>query len=460
MTDDGFLDLFDKPEPEPESKVLTVTQLTRRVRNLLELKIGGVTIEGEISNLRRQNSGHVYFTLKDAGAQVSCVLFRSDAARVRIELEDGIEIQLKGEISVYEPRGQYQIIGRTVQAVGQGALQVKFDALKRKLDAEGLFDPESKRPIPRFPRTVCLVTSPTGAAVRDMLNILARRAPWVRILIYPVRVQGDVAAREIARAIGRLGEAETIGLPQIDTVAVTRGGGSLEDLWPFNEEIVARAIHACPIPIVSAVGHEIDFTISDFAADLRAPTPSAAAELIVPDAAELAGRLASLHTALDTHVERTLHYWETVLDHTSRSALTREPLRVLDELEQDLDHLESQLESRAETQLRSCERRLVEVRHTLQLQHPGSKLERQWQNLLLAGEKLGAVFQRSFAAQEARLDHAATAFKALGPESIFARGFSATTDRAGNLITSQEEAPSGTRLTTHVQEGVIESTVD
>ncbi|MFT5105427.1 MAG: exodeoxyribonuclease VII large subunit, partial [Pseudoalteromonas tetraodonis] len=439
--DDGFLDLFEKPAPEPEKKVLSVTQLTRKIRNLLELKIGDVIIEGEISNLRRQNSGHVYFTLKDAGAQVSCVLFRNDAARVSIELTDGIEIQLKGEISVYEPRGQYQIIGRSVQAVGQGALQVKFDALKQKLHAEGLFDQESKLPIPKFPRTLCLVTSPTGAAVRDMLNILKRRAPWVRILIYPVRVQGDAAAGEIARALNHLSKPQKNGLPAIDTIVVTRGGGSLEDLWPFNEEVVARAIHACPTPIVSAVGHEIDFTISDFTADLRAPTPSAAAELIVPDTGELQARLGNLSTSLNTNVERTLQHWETVLDHTSRSALTREPLRVLDEFEQDLDHLEQILLGRIETKLQFYERQLREVEHTMQLRHPGGKLERQAQDLLLIGEKFSSAFKRQFAAQEARLDQTTAAFKALGPESIFARGFTATTNAEGNLITSKKEAP-------------------
>ena len=462
MAEGDFLDLFDRPGPErkPEAKVLTVTQLTRKIRNLLELKIGKVSIEGEISNLRRQNSGHIYFTLKDAGAQIPCVLFRSDAQRVRIELRDGIEIQLRGEISVYEPRGQYQIIGRSVQAVGQGALQVKFDALKQKLDAEGLFDQDAKKPVPKYPRTVCLVTSPTGAAVRDMLNILARRAPWVRVLVYPVRVQGDTAAGEIARALHRLRDPAAIGLPPIDTLVVSRGGGSLEDLWPFNEEVVARAIHACPIPVVSAVGHEIDFTISDFTADLRAPTPSAAAELIVPDSAELGGRLDSLSAALNTHVERNLQYWETVLDHTSRSALTREPLRVLDELEQDLDHLEAQLSNAAEAELRSYERELREVDHALQLRHPGNKLERQWQDLALCGEKLASAFQRQFALQETRLEQAATALKALGPESIFARGFSATTDSDGNLISNSDDAPKGTRLTTHVQKGVIKSTVD
>ena len=462
MSDGDFFDLFDKPEPQrkPEVKVLTVTQLTRKIRNLLELKIGKVTLEGEISNLRKQNSGHVYFTLKDAGAQVSCVLFRSDAQRARIELEDGIEIQLKGEISVYEPRGQYQIIVRSVQAVGQGALQIQFDALKQKLKAEGLFDHERKHPIPKFPRTICLITSPTGAAVRDMLNILGRRAPWVRVLVYPVRVQGEAAAGEIAVAIDRLRDPRSIGLPEIDTIVVTRGGGSLEDLWPFNEEIVARAIHACPIPTVSAVGHEIDFTISDFTADLRAPTPSAAAELIVPDSTELQAKLDGIGSNLRSQLDRSLQHWETVLEHLSRSALAREPLRLLGEFEQDLDHLEVQLRSGAEGQLSDFERQLREAEHALQLQHPGSKLERQSQELIFIGEKLSTGIQRQFAAHEARLDHAATAFKALGPESIFARGFSVTTDQDGKLITSPEEAPAGTRLKTRVEKGTIESTVD
>ncbi len=337
---------------------------------------------------------------------------------------------------------------------------MKFDALKQKLHGEGLFDPESKLPIPKFPRTICLVTSPTGAAVRDMLNILARRAPWVRVLIWPVRVQGDSAAGEIASAVEQLSDPAAIGLPQVDTLVVTRGGGSLEDLWPFNEEIVARAIHACPIPTVSAVGHEIDFTISDFTADLRAPTPSAAAELIVPDGADLSARVEGLSKSLDWHTENTLRHWETILDHTARSALTREPLRVLDEFEQDLDHLEAELVSRAEAQLKGYERELREADHALQLCHPGGKLERQWQAIALVGEKFEAAFRRQFAAQEARLDHTATAFRALGPESIFARGFSATTDAEGKLVTSPEEAPSGTSLTTYVQKGTIESTVD
>jgi len=464
MSTGDLFDFFEKPKPEKprersreQPRVFTVTQLTRKIRNVLELRVGDVTIEGEVSNLRRQSSGHVYFTLKDAGAQISCVLFRSDAARVRIDLKDGIEIQLKGTISVYEPRGNYQIIGRTVQAVGQGALQVKFDELKQKLDAEGLFDSAHKCEIPKFPRTICIVTSPTGAAVRDMLNVLSRRAPWVRILIYPVRVQGDAASREIAAAVQRLSVATA---PAIDTIILSRGGGSLEDLWPFNEECVARAIYDCPIPIVSAVGHEIDFTISDFTADMRAPTPSAAAELIAPDTAELLDKLETLGSKMRTRVDRTLHHWETVLDHTARSALTREPLRLLGELEQDLDYFEQSLDSRINTQFRQFERGLREAKHTLELHHPGSKLEHQAQSLELLSAKLDSSFQLQFAAQEARLDHAATAFKALGPESVFSRGFTATTDKQGNLITRTEDVEKGAQITTHFAEGSVESTVN
>ncbi|MEY4484970.1 MAG: hypothetical protein RL693_2422, partial [Verrucomicrobiota bacterium] len=237
---------------EPQN-ILSVSQLTRKIRSLLEGQIGEVWVEGEISNHRLQSSGHQYFTLKDEGAQLSCVLFRNASARMA-PLRDGQQVQVFGELTVYEQRGNYQIIVRAVQPKGLGSLQARFEALKQKLHAEGLFDPEWKKPIPRFPRTVALVTSPTGAAIRDMINILTRRAPWLRVLVFPVRVQGQGAEKEIARAIELLNQAEDIGLPVPDTIVVGRGGGSLEDLWNFNEEIVARAIFASEIPIISAVG--------------------------------------------------------------------------------------------------------------------------------------------------------------------------------------------------------------
>ena len=284
-----------------ETTVLSVWELTRSIRSLLESEVGTVWVEGEISNYRRQSSGHQYFTLKDERSQLPCVLFRgSNNLLTGPALADGLHVQARGEVTVYELRGQYQMIVQAVQPRGVGALQARFEALKRRLDAEGLFDAARKKPLPGFPVAVGIVTSPTGAALQDMLNILKRRAPWLRVVVHPVRVQGAGASLEIAEAIREFnlwaegaGGPTHAGRPVVDLIVVARGGGSIEDLWEFNEEIVARAIAASGLPVVSAVGHEIDFTIADFAADLRAPTPSAAAELIAPDTAELLRQLAA-----------------------------------------------------------------------------------------------------------------------------------------------------------------------
>src|SRR6266404_771846 len=259
------------------SKVLSVSELTRSIRGTLETKFGAVWVQGEVSNYKLHPSGHQYFTLRDARAQIACVIFRNTMAPLRQPLVDGAQVQLYGNVSVFEVRGQYQLSVQILQPRGLGLLQAKFEALKRKLEAEGLFAAEHKRALPRFPRRIGIVTSPSGAAIRDILNVLKRRAPWLQILINPVRVQGTGAAQEIAVAIRELATPNETWKP-LDLIVIARGGGSMEDLWEFNEEIVARAMAAAEIPIVSAVGHEIDFTISDFVADLRAPTPSRSEE--------------------------------------------------------------------------------------------------------------------------------------------------------------------------------------
>src|SRR5437660_5867168 len=264
------------------TKVLTVAELTRAIRGTLETKFGAVWVQGEISNYKQHSSGHQYFTLKDSRAQIACVIFRNAPLSIRQPLADGAQVQVYGNVSVFEARGQYQLSVEIVQPRGLGLLQAKFEALKRKLEAEGLFDPARKRALPKFPKRIGIVTSPSGAAIRDMLNVLRRRAPTLSILINPVRVQGSGAAQEIAVAIRELATPNENFAP-VDLIVVTRGGGSIEDLWEFNEEIVARTIADVTVTIVTAIGHEIDFTIADFVADLRAPTPSAAAELIVPD---------------------------------------------------------------------------------------------------------------------------------------------------------------------------------
>src|ERR1043166_5953305 len=272
------------------AKVFTVSELTRTIRGALETRFAAVWVRGEISNYKQHPGGHQYFTLKDQRAQISCVIWRDTMLPLREPLADGQQVQVYGTVTVFDARGQYQLNVQILQPRGVGLLQAKFETLKRKLEAEGLFSPERKRPMPRFPRRIGIVTSPGGAAIRDMLNVLRRRAPWLQILISPVRVQGTGAAAEIAVAIRELATANENWAP-VDLIVVARGGGSMEDLWEFNEEIVARTIVDVGVPIVSAIGHEIDFTIADFVADLRAPTPSAAAELIVPDIVDLRRRI-------------------------------------------------------------------------------------------------------------------------------------------------------------------------
>jgi exodeoxyribonuclease VII large subunit len=305
------------------SKVLTVGELTRAIRGTLETKFGAVWVQGEISNYKLHPSGHQYFTLKDQRAQISCVIFRNTLPPARQPLGDGAQVQVYGNVSVFEARGQYQLSVQILQPRGLGLLQAKFEALKRKLDAEGLFDSARKRPLPKFPKRIGIITSPSGAAIRDMLNVLQRRAPGLQVLVSPVRVQGVGAASEIAVALRELTRPNDSWEP-LDLVVVTRGGGSIEDLWEFNEEIVARAIFDSPIPVVSAVGHEIDFTISDFVADLRAPTPSAAAELIAVDVNEVLRRIDELSTCLDRNLRNFITQSRTRLRFLSEKSLARD----------------------------------------------------------------------------------------------------------------------------------------
>src|SRR6266404_1961989 len=309
-------DLFPR-----SSKIFTVAELTRSIRGALETKFGAVWVQGEISNYKLHPSGHQYFTLKDQRAQIACVIFRNTMPPFRQPLVDGAQVQVYGNVSVFEARGQYQLSVQILQPRGLGLLQAKFDALKRKLDAEGLFDAARKRALPRFPRRIGIVTSPSGAAIRDLLNVLRRRAPWLQILINPVRVQGTGAAAEIAVAIRELATAHENWLP-VDLIVVARGGGSIEDLWEFNEEIVARTIVDVGVPIVSAIGHEIDFTIADFVADLRAPTPCAAAELIVPDIVDLRRHLDASARGIGRELLNRMRDAQQRLDH-ARETLRR-----------------------------------------------------------------------------------------------------------------------------------------
>lgn len=439
-------------------QVLTVSQLTREIREVLEGRIGTVWVEGEISNHRLQTSGHQYFTLKDEGSQISCVLFRGAASRVSARLGDGVQVQVLGEISVYEPRGQYQMIVRQVQAKGQGGLQARFEALKRKLHAEGLFDEERKLEIPRFPEVVALVTSPTGAAIRDMLNILTRRAPWLRILVFPVRVQGSGAENEIVRALQVLDRAAEFGLPVPDTIVVGRGGGSLEDLWCFNEEVLARAIAATRTPVISAVGHEIDFTIADFVADMRAPTPSAAAELLAPDAAELRRSLDGAARTLQTRTLTLLDHHQRVLDLTAKGALMREPQRLLLEAEQSIDDSESRLRDTLREHLRGLHDDLMVKQQTLAARHPRVQLAESGHRVETTAQMLRQAMLRRLEHVCERVQSREDVMKHLGPDSVLSRGFSYTTTSDGRVLTDAADVDAGDVLITRLAKGTIHST--
>ena len=317
---------------------LSVTQLTREIKALLEGSFPRLWVEGELSNVKRHSSGHVYFTLKDEGAQIGGAMWRSRAGTLAFQPADGMKVLVEGDIQVYEPSGRYQIIAQQMQPAGIGSLQMAFEQLKKRLHAEGLFEERFKKPLPRYPQTIGVITSPTGAALRDIISVLRRRMPSVDIVVVPVRVQGETAAAEIARAIELCHQ-----LPELDVLIVGRGGGSLEDLWPFNEEVVARAIFKATLPIISAVGHETDFSIADFVADYRAPTPSAAAEIAVRDRREVLGELNYFREKLPAVFTRRISRQRERLESIRKGYAFRKPQDAVYQRMQRLDELHRQM---------------------------------------------------------------------------------------------------------------------
>jgi exodeoxyribonuclease VII large subunit len=444
---------------EKVPSAMSVTQLVRRMKNLLEIQMGQVWVEGEVSNLRRQASGHWYFSLKDEGAQISCVMFGARRREGAQAMDDGARVRVLAEASVYEARGQLQIIVTRVEAAGVGDLQRRFEELKRKLQAEGLFDAERKRAIPAYPRVIGLVTSGSGAALQDILNVLGRRAPWVQPVLFPVRVQGKGAEQEIAEAIRQMGEPEKFGHPRCDVLIVGRGGGSLEDLWNFNEEVVARAIGACPIPVISAVGHEIDFTIADFVADLRAPTPSAAAELAVADGVELSARLGQLARRLAGPVRERLERVAAELQGARRGISRRGADSLLREWEMRVDGAREELEVGARARIDGMEREVEALRVAHRGQHPARVLERRQEGIGILAKRMRMAVAVPMRHQAERLERLAGMVRTLGPESAFQRGFSITTDGKGRIVRSADAVHVGDVLLTRFADGSVKSEV-
>ena len=470
-----FGELFPPEARGVERKVLSVTELTGQIRRFLEKQWSQIWVTGEITNLRVQSSGHIYFTMKDAGAQLSCVLFRGEAQVDRALLLDGRKINAQGEVTVYEPRGQYQLRVTAVELQGIGALQAAFEKLKAKLNAEGLFARERKRALPRYPQRIGLVTSPTGAAIRDVLHVVQRRNPALEIILAPCRVQGDGAAEEIAAAIRLLNEfnaecgARSAESDQrlltssptggyLDLILITRGGGSLEDLWAFNEEVLARAIFESSLPVVSAVGHEIDFTISDFVADVRAATPSAAAEVITEGVFSSCQFISSAAGRIGQLARQQLADKAYVLGQTAQRLARVHPRRVLEARLQRVDELQTSLLRCAIQGARR--QRLVwqNLSDRLSRVRPAALLKQRRETLQQVERRLGDRARHNVELRLNRLDMLAGRLRLLGPEQVLARGYSITTDaETGEVLREAVRVKAGQRLKTRLMVGEVVS---
>lgn len=435
-----------------DREVLSVSQLNNRARLLLEDVFSGIWVEGEISNLARPASGHVYFTLKDNQAQVRCALFRQNAARVRQALRDGLAVKVRGKVSLFEGRGDYQLILDAVEPAGDGALRLAFEALKEKLGAEGLFSTERKIALPAHPKRIGIVTSPTGAVIRDIISVFRRRAPQVELNLIPTAVQGREATAQIVRALQR---ADAQGF---DALILARGGGSLEDLWCFNEEAVARAVGACVTPIVSAVGHETDVSIADFVADVRAPTPSAAAELLAPDSSELVQRLHNLQRRLVLHMQGRLARERLRLDGVSKRL--RHPGERLRQQAQRLDDLDMRLRRVFNQQLANQRERLARLDARLAAQHPGRNLALLRQRLDGLAARLPRAMQGQLRSQRQQLGALASQLQIVSPLATLGRGYSILLDERGQAVRSAAQTQPGQRLKARLSVGELDVRVE
>ena len=424
------------PEEVPladAGRVQTVTEFTRRVKELLKGGLPPGLVRGEVSNLRAQASGHVYFSLKDAGAQLACVLFRGDAARQSVALRDGLQLLAYGEVDVYETRGQYQLIVRALVDQGAGRLQQEFEQLKQRLAAEGLFEVSRKQPVPLMPRTIGFITSPTGAAVQDFIRILQRRGWTGRLVVLPAKVQGDGAAAEMA---ARLRTAEALGI--FDLLVIGRGGGSLEDLWAFNEETLVRAVAACPVPIISAVGHEIDYTLCDFAADLRAETPSGAAELISSNYLAGSERAARAREAMRDAAGHAVDRAAERLDHARSRLRLLSPAAAIEQGFLRLDDLAGRLESALRQGARLRREQLAGVRTRLTLAAPEKRVQQESHRLLALWKRLESA----------------------SPQSVLKRGYAIVRDEQGRPVTRARGLQTGQALANDFHDGRVQVRVE
>ncbi|MGM0569622.1 exodeoxyribonuclease VII large subunit [Marinobacter sp.] len=444
--------MYPDDPPPVRPRALTVSELNRQARHLLESSFMQAWVEGELSGLSRPSSGHWYFSLKDQRAQVRCAMFRGFNQRLRQIPKEGEQVRIRGKVSLYEARGDYQIIVEHLEPAGLGALQQAFDALKARLYAEGLFAVERKKPLPDTPRHIGVVTSPTGAAIHDILTVLGRRCPGIPVTLYPTAVQGQAATAGIVDAINR-----AVRHNQADVLIIGRGGGSLEDLWCFNEEAVARAIAACPIPTVSAVGHEVDVTIADFVADLRAPTPSAAAEKISPDQSTWITRLGETRQRLVQAIIRQLRQQQTgVTQLTSR---LRDPRRQLQEKAQRLDEVELRFRQAIAQRLGNERTRTDHLQQRLLTHRPTRRISEQGQRLELTRERLQASLTRRLETRSQRLESAARTLNAVSPLATLGRGYAIVSSDSQRVVRDPTTLTPGDTITARLARGTLEATV-
>ena len=427
--------------------ILSVSQLNNRARLLLEDVFAQVWVEGEISNLAKPASGHIYFSLKDSKAQVRCALFRQNAARVREALRDGLAVKVRGKVSLFEGRGDYQLILDSLEPAGDGALRLAFEALKEKLAAEGLFSSERKVALPEHPQRIGIISSPTGAVIRDIISVFRRRAPQVELTLIPTAVQGREATAQIVRAL-QLADRQGF-----DALILARGGGSLEDLWCFNEEAVARAVDACRTPIVSAVGHETDVSISDFVADVRAPTPSAAAELLAPDNSDLLQRVTSLRRRLQMHMRNHLAHARLRLDGMTRRM--RHPGERLRQQAQRLDDLDMRLRRALQLQLQQQQQKFARSEARLAAQHPGRQLALLRQRLQSLDERLPRAIQQQLTQRRQTFSATVHGLQLVSPLATLGRGYSILLDPRGQAVRSAAQTKPGQKLRARLAEGEL-----
>lgn len=436
-------------------EIWTVAQLTRRVKTLLEREISNVWVSGEISNWRVSPAGHAYFTLKDKDSQIDAVMFRGRMSAVKFGPDNGLEVIVFGLVTVYEKRGNYQIVCEEMQPRGMGALQLAFERLRKKLEAEGLFDEDHKKPIPPFPARIGIVTSPTGAAIRDILHVLQRRFANMHVILFPARVQGDEAAAEIVEGI------RTLDAWGVDVIIIGRGGGSLEDLWPFNEEAVVRAVYEADTPIISAVGHEIDFTLSDFAADLRAPTPSAAAEVVVQEREVVLGQVVQLRRRLHKSLQAALQHLRHRLAMARSSYVLQRPGEVVRSSRQQADDLRMRLEYAIADSLDVARLRVDKAAHALALLSPESQVRRAVDRLAALRQRLGQSGSQVGDRLRSRLRPVAARLSALSPVAILARGYSIAWKMPGReLIRDAAQLARGDKLLAMFGKGSVVAAVE